>query len=134
MNKIQFLFLLICLFFLSHNSVFSQSEITGAIFTDSVMDKSLANVKIKFYASDGRVLGQVKTDTYGKFYFPITNNKKINTIVFKKKGYSSITINPFETTCSKCIYYIKVVLNKNYSIHDENYKGPSKVVSIEYEM
>lgn len=126
MKIIHILYLLLFSF-----NIYSQTKISGVIFKDTLMIETISNVRINLESADGKKIGSLKSNSDGGFSFFIKKNESISKIVFKKKGFSSITISPFNFSEINNEYFLKIVLKMNKSIHDEDYEGKSELISIE---
>ena len=126
MRKLFFCCLLMCFF-----NTYCQTKISGIIYKDSTLTETISNVKIVFKSIKNNRCIHAKTDINGHFSLLLTEPEPEYRVKIKKKNYIPITIESFLIPKESKGFYLKLILKKMLSLHDENYNGVSKLISIE---
>jgi hypothetical protein len=95
------------------------------------MTTSISNVKIIFKSIKSKKCINVRTDEKGYFKFTVEEPEAEYKVIIKKKKYIPINIESFSLKENFKYFYFKVILKRMLSVHDKNYDGFSKVLSIE---
>ena len=125
MKKI--IFFIIVLFF-ALNSSYGQLKLVIHVYKDITLNGYLSNVDVNLISIDKKKKC-FKIKSFGKYEIVIEKPKSIYSIEIEKKHYIPIVIRDIKFS-KKSKYNIEVILRKSLSVHDEEYEGPSKVVSV----
>ena len=95
------------------------------------MTTTISSVKIVFKSKKSKKCIHVKTDKNGFFKFSIEEPETEYIVIIKKKKYIPIIIESFSLQEKYRDFYLKIILKRMLSVHDKDYDGLSKVISIE---
>jgi hypothetical protein len=126
--KKQFIF---CLFIMCIINTYGQKVINGVIYTDTTMTKTITDVKIILKSKKSKKTIKMKTDINGSFTLLFGEFDTEYKVIIKKKNYIPLTIESFSIPRQFSELHIKLMLKKMLSLHDENYEGVSKIISVD---